>query len=630
MGVWAGGVCHIIRRMNRLYSLLFRLAAKPHAWAVVLGFGLLLHIGTTVTGGLYADDYLHAAFFRGSELLAARGLLDGIGVGDFASLLANQFNFLDPATANYPAMRDFGMLPWWASEDALLHFFRPLTAVTHFIDYQLFPDNTHLMHAVSLAWYGLGLLAIYRLYRGVGLEKPVAVLALLLVVLDPSIFQVVSWIAARNMLLVIAFGFFTLYAYHRSLESPAWYGAALVGLLLSLLSAEGALAICAWLGAYLFTLDSRPWGRRILHLLPFALLAILWRLYYQQQGYGAYGVDFYLDPGREPLHFLQVAAFRLPANFFELASGVDFFSGQIRPDIRRYGFALGGVGTLLLLLWLLWPQLKQDKKLAFFLLGTLFALVPGMAIALAPRVMMLPFVGFAVVLALILQTTMENRYSGARASVAKVVAGCIVVLHIVIAGGMGLFITSSTIQPVTNEVRGAVDLGVPDMAGKRVVVVNAHRPFWLAFAPYQMAAAGETLPASIRVLAPDFYPVTLRRISERELQLEAAPALQYDPDLLQNAETLPAIHPLYLTQTLMGLIRASRDEWQLGERFELPEMTIRIDGLYQGKPSRLAITLKNDNLADYRWVCWDLSEKRYKQLALPTQGRSVLLPGVIQ
>ena len=126
-----------------------------------------------------------------------------------------------------------------------------------------------------------------------------------------------AWIAARNMIMVLAIGFFTVYAYHRSMESKQWYAIALVGLLCTILSAEGGIGICAYLGAYLFTLDQRPWSQRIVHILPFALLVVVWRVIYQLNGYGAAGMDLYVDPGQSPAEFLQRALWAYPANYFE-------------------------------------------------------------------------------------------------------------------------------------------------------------------------------------------------------------------------------------------------------------------------------------------------------------------------
>ena len=151
--------------MTFLHRCLTSFAEKPYAILVLILFGVLLHIGSTIRGGMYADDYVHASYFLGNEVLAKKGFLDGIGVGDLSRLLSDQFNFFDPTAENYQSLMNFGMLPWWASEDALLHFFRPLAVITHYIDYKLWPDNLHLMHAFSLFWYGLGICSIYVLLR---------------------------------------------------------------------------------------------------------------------------------------------------------------------------------------------------------------------------------------------------------------------------------------------------------------------------------------------------------------------------------------------------------------------------------------------------------------------------------
>ena len=615
--------------MTFLHRYLTLFTAKPYAIIALVLFGVCLHIGTTIRGGLYADDYVHASYFLGNDVLAEKGFLDGIGVGDFGRLLSDQFNFFDPSAENYQSLMNFGMLPWWASQDAVLHFFRPLAVVTHYIDYQLWPDNTHMMHAVSLLWYALGLCSIYLLYRGVGIERSVAVLALLLVILDHSIFQVVTWIAARSMLLVIAIGFFSVYAYHRSIESWRWYAASFIALLLALLSAEGAVAICAYLGAYMFTLDRRAWAKRILHLLPFAVLAILWRIYYQSQGYGAYGVDFYLDPGREPLEFLKVAVYRLPGNFFELSSGIDFISGQIRQDIRRL-FAVFGVLAFISFFWLVLPQLRRDRKLQFFLLASYLALIPGLAIALAPRVMIVPNVGFAVLLAYIAQSAFDGKYQGARQVFAKVVVGYIVIVHILLSAALAAFVTIKMVKPEekTENPRGYVDIGVTDFVDKRVVILNAQKPFWLAFAAHQLEKDGRDLPASLRVLASAFYPIEITRVAGYELLMIAKPGFQYDPEPLTDLSNKPMGHYIYLTQELMGLIRASRDDWQIGEEFIMPEMTIKVNELYKGKPSSLSIYLKNTDMSDYRWVFWDTEEKKYQAIELPAVGEKIRLEGL--
>lgn len=615
--------------MKKLLNLFTRLAYQRLTIFWLLLFALLLHIGTTVQGGFYADDYIQMAYFHGPEQLAEKGLLDGVEPRSFTSVLVNQFNFFNPATENHAALMEKGVLPWWTGDQAMLHFFRPLASATHYLDYRLWPDSSRMMHFISLLWYVLGLAVVYLLYRGVGVEKSIALLALLLVILDQSVFQVVTWIASRSMLMVIAIGFFSVYAYHRSMQDRRWYVVALIGLLLALLSAEGAIGICAYLGAYMFTLDQRRWGQRLLHILPFALITIIWHLLYQRAGFGAYGVDFYLDPGREPGVFLYSALYRLPGNFFELASGMDFFSGQIRQDIRNLVFALLGLASFAGFFWLLWPQLKTDRTLRFFLLGSCFALVPGLAIALAPRVMILPNVGFAIVLATVMVAALKGFYQRGRKYLAWLVSGYTLLMHIIIAVLLAAFMTGNMIHAAISgeEERGYVDLGVDDYENRHLVVVNSLRPFWLSFTFHQLDYHQRPLPETQRVLSSSFYPLVLTRLSDNELLLQAEPVMQLDSETVTGFEDKPAVHFMYLTQQLLGLTRASREPWQAGDEFIFPEMTIRVAALYQSKPQALHITLHKPE-ADYRWVFQDIDNNRYAPLALPAMGASINLEGM--
>jgi hypothetical protein len=393
------------------------------------------------------------------------------------------------------------------------------------------------------------------------------------------------------------------------------------------LSAEAVIGICAYLGAYLFTLDKRSWPQRILHIMPFAVLILLWHHYYQQQGYGAFGVDFYLDPGHQPQQFLHTALYRLPANFFEMAAGVDIQAGQLRTDLH-HGLWLYGVVVFALLLWVLLPLLQEQPVLCFFALGSLFSLVPGLTIALSPRVLVLPFVGAAAVFAYLFHYVAQHYGSRWRHYLATTVCLYVFLAHILAASGFAFLALYYTVaSPLPEKPYGYVDLGVKDIANKPVVVVNAYRPFWLAFYPYYLLDQNEALPSSLRVLGSAFNPVRVTRIAERELQLQAFPAFQLDAAPLMNTGSQPDMHPAYVMQELMGLVRAASDQWQVGDTFTYPEMTITVSSLYHGKPQKLTIQLKAE-LSDYRWSYWQQSRQAYAAFELPDIGKSVDIEGI--
>lgn len=611
--------------MNTLSSLWFRFSNRHHSLYILLFLAALLYGSSSLLGNFYADDYIQRAYVVGSQSLQQLGLLAGIEQHSLSAFLTNQFNFFDPATENYQALKDFGMMPWWAEDNIKLHFFRPLASLSHYIDYQLWPNSPKIMHFFDLCWYLLGIFLLFKLYLRLHIARPVALLALLIFILNINTFHVITWIASRSMLMVLALGCFTLYSYHRSLDEKPWYFIALASLTLCLLSAEAGLSICAYLAAYFFTLDQRPWLSRIKHILPFAALAVLWLTAYQMLGFGAKGGDFYLDPAANISAFLQQAAYRLPASFFELASGSALFSGQVRPDIRTVNFALFGVAVLLFIGYLLWHELKNNQALQFCLLGSVFALLPGLSIVLSPRVMILPSMGFAVVLA----TLLLGSATGLRLWLLRFSKIVIVLFHIILAAVIALIMNFQSINKAmtAEQPHGFVDLGINDYADKHLIALNSLQPFWFAFIAHQLDYTEQALPRTLRLLSTNFYTVKLTRLSEQRLLLEGQPLLQYDREHLLDLSQQPEGHHIYLTWELMGIFRSDQSPWQEAQQFDLPEMRIQVQTLHQGKPQALLIELKKP-LVHYRFIYQDAKNSEFQLLELPAIGESFSVEGV--
>jgi len=60
--------------------------------------------------------------------------------------------FKDESLVRYA--RETGAAPWWTPNDFRLAFSRPLSGVTHWLDFRCWGDRPSLMHAHSLAWFG--------------------------------------------------------------------------------------------------------------------------------------------------------------------------------------------------------------------------------------------------------------------------------------------------------------------------------------------------------------------------------------------------------------------------------------------------------------------------------------------
>ena len=97
----------------------------------------------SLTGGLMMDDYHHCLVMK-----------DPDNPNQFLQSNFDLFRFMATAEHNsYPT--DRGLLPWWTDTSIKGGFWRPVTSMTHLLDYTLWPESPALMHAQSVIWYAL-------------------------------------------------------------------------------------------------------------------------------------------------------------------------------------------------------------------------------------------------------------------------------------------------------------------------------------------------------------------------------------------------------------------------------------------------------------------------------------------
>ncbi|HEX9007142.1 MAG TPA: hypothetical protein VF889_07600, partial [Bacteroidota bacterium] len=206
------------------------------------------------------------------------------------------FYFMDGDSAHAQVLMDAGVTPWWTLPTIRLSFWRPLSSLTHWLDYRLWPDSSVLMHLQSLLWFALLVFAAALLYRRLLGHVWLAGLAALLFTLDDAHGLAAGWLANRNALVAGVLGVATLLAHDRW-RRDAWRPGSVLGpllLLLSLLAGEMALGTCAYLVAYAAFADPAARRARLLTLLPFAVVAVGWLGAYTLMGYGTRGSGFYV------------------------------------------------------------------------------------------------------------------------------------------------------------------------------------------------------------------------------------------------------------------------------------------------------------------------------------------------
>jgi hypothetical protein len=220
--------------------------------------------------GLQLDDFTIRAAVQERELA------EGVSGSRW-----EPFTFLDGDPRRTRKAMDLGLLPWWTDPECRLAFWRPLTAVTHILDYRVWPDWPWLMHLQSLLWFALLLWATSVLYRrliGRTHAAWIAALAALLFALDDAHAFPAGWLANRNSLLAGLFGVLALVAHDRW-RRDGWRAGALgapLALLAGLLAKEATVSAGGYLLAYALFLDPAGWRSRWASLLPYLVIGAAW------------------------------------------------------------------------------------------------------------------------------------------------------------------------------------------------------------------------------------------------------------------------------------------------------------------------------------------------------------------
>src|SRR5690606_7960320 len=72
------------------------------------------------------------------------------------------FSFLDGNPERTRVLMEQGMVPWWTLPEVQYAFWRPVTELTHALDYRFWPQQPVLMHLHSLVYFALVIAAAQR------------------------------------------------------------------------------------------------------------------------------------------------------------------------------------------------------------------------------------------------------------------------------------------------------------------------------------------------------------------------------------------------------------------------------------------------------------------------------------
>ena len=139
--------------MKKLLRILAELLQDSRAYGLVVACSFLLLLPAVFTG-LAADDY----FLRTITL-------QHHFVPNLPDSQLDAFVFVQNDNMGMRQWIEKGILPWWTNPHLRVAFWRPLSALTHWLDFKLYPDTPWLMHIHNILWYGLLCMLVLFFYR---------------------------------------------------------------------------------------------------------------------------------------------------------------------------------------------------------------------------------------------------------------------------------------------------------------------------------------------------------------------------------------------------------------------------------------------------------------------------------
>jgi hypothetical protein len=584
---------------------------------LALLFAVVLSLPALWRGWGFEDDIYHRMILLGSSLPEA---------------MKNLFVFLDPATTR--AQMEIGVLPWWTLETTKIAFFRPLAVLTFWLDYQLWPNSSMLMHAHNLLWYLAVCGAATLLYRNIIGRNIASGLAILLFALNFPHVNAVYSIAARSQLIATFFGILALWAHDKSTREQ-WRAGFLLGPLflgLSLFSAEAGIAVVGYLAAHALFIDRAEWKDRIARLIPYALMVVAWRLIYSSLGYGVWGSGFYLDPLSEP--------FRFALNIIKLVP-ILLLGQWVLPDpvvyagfstVGQVGYWFLAVALLVLLAMLLAPMFGKIRRARYWGAGMLLAVIPICGVSLASgRHLMILSIGAIALMAQFITGRLNKvdrlLFHRHWKTFSLVVAIVLLSLHALVYPVM-----ASTIRWVADPIPAMMDLGpLPEVGNKDLIIVNSPSPGQSLYLLPLREVREQTVPAHLRILAPAHTPIEVTRLDTHTLLVkpESGFLVPTQIDLKNDLKPFPIAHIAYTYRYGDAFFRENTLQMPLDGQVDLPGMRVEVSKLTpDGRPWEARIVFER-SLEDtsLHWLMWEWETQTYIKFEVPHMGETVQVPG---
>jgi hypothetical protein len=433
-------------------------------------------------GGLAMDDLWHRAKITHSLTWSSAS----------STGMMSLFDFVNGSAEEHRQFVEAGFLPWWVTNELRVSFFRPVSCLTHALDYALWPRTPALMHAQSILWY-VALVALVTIAYRRWLPPLAANVATLFYAIDSQHGLPVGWIANRNAIVAAVFAVAALLLWD---SRRIWLSA--LALALALGSGESAVGILPFFFAHWLFLDRRP----LKNAVPIIVVVSVWAVVYKIGNYGAHHSGVYTEPLRAPVDFLENVAAHVP---LLLAAEL----GAPQPDAFPFlGFGAKValiVVALAVIAWTISILIKRDSKTVRFLaIGAVLSAMPSAATFPSGRLLLLPGIGLVGLVALICVEPIGRS--------ARAFRGLMILQHVLLA--LPVFLVNEFAVVLIDRTIRHLSLGIPadgSAADKRLVLVNAPDTSFGYYMVVHPLEDGGNPPRKLLVAAGNLRPLHFTR-----------------------------------------------------------------------------------------------------------------------
>ncbi len=563
---------------------------------------------------LTSDDLFHRDFFLTHTS-------SNHYLSDFFYQINNMFAFFSQKLNNLEPAVQVGTAPWWVDRELQISFWRPISALTHWIDYQIWPDSTLMMHLHSSLWFIAMFAALINFFNRF-LKSTLVPLVIVLLICDYSLYEPLGWIASRNSLIAAFFAILSLIFLDKSTKcsckKPLFIS--MLCLMLSLLAAESGITTIAFSMPYLIFFDKRAFKEKLPVIITTFLVIVLWRYLYNIQGFGAQNTGLYIDPIVNISGFVKAVIARAPILILNQFFLTDPLYVLFIPELKIILITCS-LACIFVFTFVFRKQILKDDRLKFFLSAMALSSIPVCSISLISSRLQLfisiAAMGFLTVLASIIFDLYKNNMDDMKPKLGikfkQVLCVIALVIHIPFSGVLILGLSSFIALKAESKPAGVFDsVTQQNLYGKRLYLLNSPHAFDLLYLKYKFAYNNQVMPEHVRILSTAFNKNTYTIIDDYTLRMTNHAGMDiYPHSYIEDSSN--KISPAYLDLIKTSIFRKNSSPIQNRDVVTFLDMEVLIQSTTDaGEPTQVDFIFSYPiNDVHSLWYQWSWKEQNY-------------------